>query len=204
MKLHQQDQEIKIQAIELKQKIIIQEAKLDEQNQKQNQTFEQLKISVTNNTFTNQLFYNSYTWKVNGFNRKFQRAKCYRDYDLQERSFFTSKGYLITVELCLTCDGADWNKEMWIFFRVEHGPFNDTLKWPMKAVFSVSLIGNGNVSEELTLDTKDYPRDGYKYLHKPDIFTGNESYGNSLIQVNDCQKYCVNDSITLIIKIDHY
>ena len=74
----------------------------------------------------------------------------------------------------------------------------------MKAVFSVSLIVNGNVSEEFILDTKDYPRDGYKYLHKPDIFTGNESYGNSLIQVNDCQKYCVNDSITLIIKIDHY
>ena len=78
-KLEEQDKKIKIQA-----------AKLEEQKQEQNQKIEQLKTSLTN-TFTNQLFYNSYTWKVNGFNRKFQRAKLDENYDPQERSFFTSK-----------------------------------------------------------------------------------------------------------------
>ena len=128
-KMQAQDEKIKAQTKSMQ----VLEKKIADHMNAQISKKEDQKMTVDNfPTSSSYIFSDTYTWKINQLQKKIEKAK--NDYCRDEpliRSFYTSRGHKLNIELCLNGDEDSWNEDVAIFFKTEEGIFDDVVKWPM-------------------------------------------------------------------------
>ena len=102
------------------------------------------------------VFTDTYIWRVNNLSKKMEKAKdsCSKDIPL-DRSFYTSRGHKLKIELFLNGYADTWNKNVSMYFQTQNGVFDDVVKWPMRASINSCVLFNGNAVFIDSIDTTD-------------------------------------------------
>ena len=187
-KLKNQEEKIKSQEEELKQ--------LKVGSMTFQKSIQQINSQVSNNL--SKIFTDKYTWRVNQFHRKLNKVNDnWGDETPLSRTFYTSLGHRLEVELYLNGVDDAIGKYVSIFFVTTEGVFDDVVSWPMKANIKYCVLCEGLEHYTDYLDTT--VRVDACSFQKPDNNSGG-GIGNFEF-ISNCDIFNVLDNNSLVINI---
>lgn len=93
----------------------------------------------------------SIVWKVAGYSRRKNDARCGRTLSLYSQPFYTSKyGYKCCARVYINGDGQGKGTHISLFFVVMKGEFDSILPWPFRQKVTFMLLDQGPDRRHLT------------------------------------------------------
>jgi len=136
-------------------------------------------------------------WEISAFTNEVAKATQWKMHNIQSKSFYTSLGYHIKVELY-----PNYQNSVGIFVQTITGKFDKDLKWPMdKALFHFHIL-NKDIRwiHRHTLETTVYQADIKGPLQKPP-HTSHPLGSHKLLRHAEFPTFLKDDTLSLVISV---